>query len=108
MTDRNRDGRITRRELGRVGLGFALAIGSTGAGVRTARAEEQALVNEVADNAALVQALAYVNQSPVEGANCANCALYLGGAAPKGKCGLFQKGVVLATAHCTSWSKKST
>jgi hypothetical protein len=108
MTDRNRDGHITRRELGRLGLGFALAIGSAGSGVRSARAEEEALVNEVADNAALVQALSYVNQSPVEGANCSNCAIYLGGSATKGKCGLFQKGVVLSTGHCASWSKKST
>jgi len=107
MTERN-FGRITRRELGRVGIGVALAIGGAGIGVRAARAEEGTLVNEIADNAALVKAISYVNQSAVEGANCANCALYLGGATPKGRCVLFQKGVVLSVGHCVSWSKKST
>lgn len=62
MTDRNR-GRIARRELGRMGLGYVLVIGGAGIGVRAARAEEEALVNEVADNAALVKAVTYVNQS---------------------------------------------
>lgn len=107
MQDRDFDGNMTRRELGRLGLGVALALGGAGVGARRASAHDDVLVNEIAENAALVQALAYVNESAVAGANCANCALYLGGDAPKGKCGLFQKGVVAAAGHCTSWSKKS-
>ena len=100
-------GHVTRRELGRVGIGLALAIGGASIGARSARAEEAALVGEIADNAALITAIQYVNQSVVEGANCGNCALYLGGAAPKGRCGLFQKGVVSASGHCVSWIKKN-
>lgn len=106
MKDRDL-GRVTRRELGRVGIGLALAIGGAGIGVRPARAEGEALVDEIAENAALIKAISYLNQSAVEGANCGNCALYLGGTAPQGRCGLFQKGVVPTTGHCVSWIKKN-
>jgi hypothetical protein len=106
MKDRD-FGRVTRRELGRVGVGLALAIGGAGLGMRTARAEEEVLVDAIAENAALIKAISYVNQSVAEGKNCGNCALYLGGAAPKGRCGLFQKGVVPTTGHCVSWIKKN-
>lgn len=106
MQDRKDDRKMTRRELAQRGLVFALAIGGIG-GARRAHAEDEPFVNEVPENAPLVQALSYVNQSAVAGSNCANCALYLGGAAPKGNCGLFQKGVVPAVGYCTSWSKKS-
>lgn len=98
---------VTRRDLGRLGLGFALAVGGASIGARRALAQEEGMVTEFPENAALVQALSYRAVSDVEGAKCANCALYLGGAAPKGKCGLFQKGLVSAEGHCTSWSKKS-
>jgi hypothetical protein len=106
MQDQEGDGRMTRRELARRGIALALVLGGAG-GAGRVHAEEP-LVNEVPENAALVQALSYVNQSAVAGSNCANCALYLGGGAPKGKCGLFQKGVVAGTGYCTSWSKKSS
>lgn len=107
MDDRIREGRITRRELAQLGLGAALALGGVGLGARRARASEDALVTEFAENAAVLQAVSYVNESKVPGANCANCALYLGGDAAKGRCGLFAKGVVPAAGHCTSWSKRS-
>jgi hypothetical protein len=107
MEDGMRDGRITRRELAQLGLGAALALGGIGLGARRAVAAEDALITELPENAVLVQTLAYVNESKVAGANCGNCALYLGGDAPKGRCGLFAKGVVAAAGHCMSWSKKS-
>jgi High potential iron-sulfur protein len=106
MKDRDL-GRVTRRELGRVGIGLALAVCGASIGVRPVRAEDAALVDELPENAALIKAISYVNQSAVAGANCGNCALYLGGAAPKGRCGLFQRGVVPVTGHCVSWIKKS-
>lgn len=106
MTKRNREGRMTRRELGRAGLGLALALGGVGA-ARRAHASDDALVTEFPENAALIAAIAYVNESAMADQKCANCALYLGGDAPRGRCGLFQKGVVPAAGHCVSWSKKS-
>ena len=98
---------ITRRELGQLGLGVVLAASGLSLGARRARAEDEPMITEIPENAPIVQALAYKAKSDVEGAKCANCALYLGGDAPQGKCGLFPKGVVSAEGHCSSWSKKS-
>jgi hypothetical protein len=104
--DRSEAACVTRRDLGRLGIGLAVAVGS-GLGARRAWAQEEGMVTEFAENAALVQALSYIAVSNVEGAKCANCALYLGADAPKGKCGLFQKGLVSAEGHCASWSKRN-
>jgi hypothetical protein len=106
-TNRSEGTHVTRRDLGRLGLGFAVAFGGASLRAPRAWAEEEALVTEIAENAALVQALSYVAVSKTEGSNCANCALYLTVGAPKGKCGLFQKGLVSAEGHCTSWSKRN-
>jgi hypothetical protein len=38
--------------------------------------------------------------------NCANCQLYTPGADGKGKCQLFQLGVVPDGGWCMSWTKK--
>jgi hypothetical protein len=74
---------------------------------RRARAEDEQMVNEIAENAPLLQALNYVPKSAIAESKCANCAVFLGGDAPKGKCALFQKGLVSAEGHCSSWSKKA-
>ena len=109
MDSSNRSGKlhVTRREFGQLGLGIVLAVGGAGLGALRARAADEPMVTEVADNAPLVQALKYVPKSDVEGQKCANCALFLGGDAPAGKCGLFPTGFVSAEGHCSSWSKKS-
>lgn len=101
---------MTRRDFGRYGLGLALAAAAAGGatlGARRAFAQDEPYVTDVPENAPMVQALKYVSKSETPDQKCANCALFLGGTAPKGKCGLFQKGVVSAEGHCTSWSKKT-
>ena len=65
-------------------------------------------MNEIAENAALVQALAYVNQSAVAGANCANCALYQGKPTDKAAaCALFPGKLVAGPGWCSAWAKKA-
>ena len=98
---------VTRRELGQLGLGLVLAAGGVSLAARRAGAEDEQMVTEIAENAPLLQALGYVAKSPIPESHCGNCAVYLGGDAPKGKCALFQKGLVSAEGHCSSWSKKA-
>jgi len=52
-------------------------------------------------------ALAYVNESTVEGQNCSNCALYQNGDEKVGECPLFQGKKVTAGAWCNAWVLKS-
>ena len=72
---------------------------------RPARAEE-ALVTDMPEQAPMVQALQYVNESTMDGKNCANCQLYTAGEGGKGKCQLFPTGLVMGTGYCASWAQK--
>lgn len=42
-----------------------------------------------------------------DGQLCANCSLYLGGAAEQGGCPLFAGKQVLAKGWCSAWAKKA-
>ncbi|MGI9590856.1 MAG: high-potential iron-sulfur protein, partial [Myxococcota bacterium] len=60
----------------------------------------------VAAAAAMVQALAYVNQSAKADQRCENCQLYTAGSGGKGKCQLFPQGLVASPGWCSSWAQK--
>jgi hypothetical protein len=69
-------------------------------------APADALVTEITASAGLVSALQYVNVSPIPDQRCEGCQLYTATGPEKGKCVLFQQGLVMAGGHCTSWVKK--
>ena len=100
---------ITRREFAKVAavaaVAFGGALGTALAPTRSA-AEEEALVTEFPANAPVIASLGYVNESPKADQNCAGCVLYTGPAEGRGKCALFQQGVVPAKAWCKSWAPK--
>lgn len=68
-----------------------------------APAQPGALVTEIADNATLVASLQYVNQGANPEQVCEGCQLYTAVAEGKGRCTLFQQGLVAARGHCASW-----
>lgn len=105
--ERDRNG-LTRRQVGRAGLGLVLAVGGVSLGWRRAFAADEPYVTDVPESAAIVQALQYVSKSAKPDQQCASCALFVADAgATKGKCALFAKGLVSAEGWCSSWSKKS-
>ena len=53
------------------------------------------------------KALQYTHESTVEGKNCANCQLYLGGDAAWGGCPIFAGKEVAAAGYCTAWAPKA-
>jgi hypothetical protein len=100
---------LTRRGFHRLGASFllGLGVGASGLVARPLRAAgEQPLVTEIPTNQAMVSALRYVNESATAGQDCAGCVLYQAGAGGRGKCGLFQEGVVDARGWCSSWTVK--
>lgn len=101
--------RMTRRDFHR--LGSATLLGAClPAFARTASAAHheggEKLVNELSANEVMVSALQYTNESTKEGQNCETCALFAAGEGGRGKCTLFQSGVVSSAGWCLSWSKK--
>lgn len=96
----------TRRDVGKLGLGFAAAVGGLAFGGRSARADDTKLVTEIPENAAIVTGLQYVNEAPDPAKVCSGCVLYTAGANDRGKCTLFPQGVVAAKGHCISWAAK--
>ncbi len=66
----------------------------------------EALVTEIPSNATLVTTLGYVAASPNAEQRCGNCQLYTAGAGGRGKCALFQNGLVVETGWCRSWVQK--
>jgi len=99
---------LTRRSFHRLGASFVLGVGASGLVARPLRAaDEQPLVTEIPANQAMVSALRYVNESTTAGQACAGCVLYQAGASGRGKCGLFQQGVVDARGWCGSWTAKA-
>jgi hypothetical protein len=99
---------MDRREFIKLGLtaGALLPIVGATFGAATARASEDKLVTEIAENGMLVESLQYVNESKTEGQSCSTCMLFTAGAGGRGKCQLFQQGVVSEKGWCASWSKK--
>lgn len=97
---------FTRREVGKLGLGLAVAVGGLAAGARSARAADEKLVTDIPENAAIVSGIQYVNESPFPDKHCKNCVLYTVTNDTVGKCTLFPNGVVKATGHCASWALK--
>jgi hypothetical protein len=107
--DRRDDGGqrgFTRREVGKLGLGLAVAVGGLAASARTARAQDEKLVTDIPENAAIVSGIQYVNESPYPDKQCKNCVLYTAKDDAVGKCTLFPNGVVKGTGHCASWAAK--
>jgi len=96
---------LTRRELGRRGAAFALAL----AGLRfapAARADDTAWVSDIPANESLLRGVQYVAQTEKPDQRCGNCVLYQPRGEARGKCALFQQGVVPEEAWCLSWSPK--
>ncbi|MGR8920089.1 MAG: high-potential iron-sulfur protein [Gammaproteobacteria bacterium] len=73
-----------------------------------ARAEDLPKVDE---SSAQAKALSYVHDvsklDAVSGQQCANCALYQGGEAEWGGCGIFPGRQVKASGWCTAWVKRA-
>lgn len=96
---------MTRREVGRHGAAFLLALGGLPL-ARGARAEDEALVSDLPGNEALLRGVQYVSKSVRDGQRCESCVLYQPRGGSRGKCALFQAGLVPAEAWCISWSPK--
>ena len=96
---------MDRREFLAAGLTAATLLPGALLTAKTARAGE-ALVTELPDNAPMVAALQYVNDSPKDDQNCGNCQLYTAGEAGTGKCQLFPTGLVAEAGNCASWAQK--
>ena len=71
-----------------------------------AESGEERLVTEIPANATLVTSLKYVNASPEAEKRCGNCQLYTAGEGGRGKCTLFQSGLVAEAGWCQSWVAK--
>jgi len=97
---------FTRREIGKLGLGLAAAVGALTLGARAGRAQDEKLVTDIPENATLVTGLQYVNQSPFPDKQCKGCVLYTAKDDAHGKCQLFPNGIVTAVGHCASWAAK--
>lgn len=97
---------FTRREVGKLGLGLAAAVGGLALGGRAARADDTKLVTEIPENAAIVSGIQYVHESPNPDKLCSGCVLYTAGENNRGKCTLFPNGVVEAGGYCISWAAK--
>ena len=99
------DSGMSRRDFMKTGLTAAAALPVVATLVRpgVARAE---LVTELPDQAAMVGALQYVNESTKPDQNCTNCQFYTPGEGGVGKCQLFPVGNVAEKGWCASWAKK--
>lgn len=95
---------LSRREFGQSGLAFLLALGNLHVG--RASADGQSLVDDIPANAALLKGVQYVPESVKADQRCANCVLFQPQAAGRGKCALFQQGLVPEQAWCLSWGPK--
>lgn len=67
-----------------------------------------ALVTEIPAMATLVTALKYVHQSEKPDQSCSSCQFFTPVSGGRGKCQLFQQGLVESTGWCSSWAKKVT
>ena len=71
------------------------------AGVQSAQAADLVSVDDPT-----AKALGYVEASPVDGKNCANCNLYVDTGRESGPCAIFPGKEVLAAGYCNSWIAK--
>ena len=103
-------GSMNRRDFIRTGLSAAAVLPAAGVLMRAsqAHAEGTQLVTEIPDQAPMVAALQYVNQSAKPDQKCLDCQFYTPGEGGKGKCQLFQKGLVTEGGWCASWVKKAS
>lgn len=100
------DGGLTRRELHRRGLTLLAGLGSL-AWTRAAWADTaEPWASDVTANAALLAGVKYAAETPKPEQRCANCVLYQARGDDRGKCALFQQGLVPAGAWCMSWGPK--
>ena len=97
---------VTRRHFGQLGFGALLA-SLVGGLPRRVRADDHLLVTDLPENAPILSATQYVNETAQPGKNCGNCILYQAGDGGRGKCPIFAKGSVPENAWCISWSPKS-
>lgn len=67
---------------------------------------DDAPVTAFAANAALVTTLQYVSEGSDPQKICSGCQLYTAVDGSKGRCTLFQQGLVAAKGHCTSWIQR--
>ena len=107
---RSSPGAMNRRDFIKTGLSAAAVLPAAGVlfGASQASAEGGELVTEVADQAPMVAALQYVNESAKPDQKCADCQFYTPGDGGKGKCQLFQKGLVAEGGWCASYVKKAS
>ncbi len=96
---------ITRRGFHRLGAAALVAAGTNLLPGR-AGADSRELVTELEENADLVASIKYVNESEVKGQLCSGCILYQAGENGRGKCTLFQKGLVSEKGWCLSWNAR--
>jgi hypothetical protein len=71
-----------------------------------AATDDRRLVTEIASAAPLVSGLQYVDESAKSDQRCGNCQLYTAGSDGRGKCQLFQQGLVKESGWCLSWVAK--
>jgi len=107
---RSGPGSMNRRDFIKTGLSAAAVLPAAGVLLRAAPAgaEEGQLVTEIADQAPMVAALQYVNETAKPDQNCKICQFYTAGEGGKGKCQLFQKGLVSEAGWCASYVKKAS
>ena len=100
-------GAMSRREFIKTGLTAAavLPLANTVLRPGLAHAEEK-LVTEMPDQAHMVQALQYVNESDKPDQNCTNCQFYTPGEGGTGKCQLIPIGLVADGGWCASFVEK--
>jgi hypothetical protein len=108
---RNGTGAMNRRDFIKTGLVAAAVLPIADAVLRPlpARADDTKLITELPDQAAMVTALQYVNESAKADQDCANCQFFTPAAdGARGKCQLFPTGMVTAKGWCASYVKKVT
>jgi hypothetical protein len=107
----NGPGAMNRRDFIKNGLVAAAVLPIADAVLRplAARADDTKLVTELPDQAAMVTALQYTNESEKADQDCEGCQFFTPGAdGTRGKCQLFPIGLVTSKGWCASYVKKAT
>ena len=104
-------GTMNRRDFIKTGLTAAVVLPVADAVLRplAARADDTKLITELPDQAAMVAALQYVNESAKADQTCLDCQFFTPGSdSARGKCQLFPIGLVTSAGWCASYVKKAT
>lgn len=104
--DDRRRGGISRRDFHRLGAGLLIGAAVPGMARRASADDHTELVTAYPANEPILAAVQYVNETAIPERACSGCALYQPAADGRGKCGLFQKGLVSEQGWCTSWIAK--